>query len=74
MHIERPAAALRRVFCVTAMKRYILTKKGGEIMRKIDKKSKVRLVLDIVSYVLSTVSLGLSVAAFVISLVQKNEK
>ena len=43
-------------------------------MRKIDKKSKVRLVLDIVSYVLSTVSLGLSVAAFVISLVQKNEK
>ena len=43
-------------------------------MRKIDKKSKTRLVLDIVSYVLSVVSLGLSVAAFVISLVQKNEK
>ena len=44
-------------------------------MRKADKKKqKAKLTLDIVSCALSAVSAGMSIAAFVISIVRKKEQ
>lgn len=52
-----------------------LCMKGEKSVKKSSKKQKKwKIVLDIISYSLSVISLGMSIAAFVISLVQKKEQ